>query len=69
MLRSRGRKGSPKRPRTFRLAADKIAAAQRILRTRTATETIETALDMIVFRQELIQGTQAMVGVRMTPAD
>jgi hypothetical protein len=45
------------------LTPNKVAAAQRILGTKTATETIETALDMIVFCQRLVAGTAAMLGV------
>ncbi len=52
-------------PRTYRLAPSKLARAQKILGAATATETIETALDMIVFRRELLDGTRAMRGVRI----
>lgn len=65
---SRNRVGR-KVPRTFRLTLDKVDAAQRILGTATATETIETALDMIVFRRRLVTGTAAMLGVKLTPPD
>jgi hypothetical protein len=51
------------------LAPEKVAAAQRILGAPTATETIETALDLVVLRQELVRGTRAMLGVRLTPPD
>jgi len=53
-------------PKTYRLNPNKIAAAQHILGTPTATETIEAALDMVVFRQELIEGTRALRGVELT---
>jgi hypothetical protein len=53
----------PKVSRTFRLTAGKVEAAQRILGTDTATETIETALDLVVFRRELVAGTRAMRAV------
>ena len=56
-------------PNTYRLSPRKVAAAQRILGTPTATETIETALDMVVFREELVKGTQAMLGVDIAPSD
>ena len=62
-------RGARKVPKTYRLAPDKIAAAQRILGAATATETIETALDLIVFRQELIDGTRAMLGVPISAPD
>ena len=61
---ARTRRPSPRKvAHTFRLVPEKITAAQRILGTASATETIETALDMIVFRQKLIAGTAAMRGV------
>jgi hypothetical protein len=56
-------------PKTYRLSPAKVAAAQRILGTPTATETIEAALDMVVFREELIAGTRAMLGVELAPPD
>ncbi len=65
----RGKRSRSKISMTFRLAPSKLAAAQRILETSTATETIETALDMVVFRRELIDGTRAMLGVRLASAD
>ncbi len=60
---------SAKVSKTYRLAPDKLAAAQRILGAATATEAIETALDMVVFRQDLIDGTAAMSGTEITPPD
>ena len=54
-------------PRTYRLAPGKVAAAQRVLGAATATEAIETALDLVLFRRELVTGTRAMLGVRITP--
>jgi len=53
--------------RTYRLAPGKVAAAQRALGAATATETIETALDLVLFRQDLVRGTRAMLGVRIAP--
>ena len=55
--------------RTYRLALEKIVAAQRILGAATATETIETALDLVVLRCELVRGTRAMLGIRINPPD
>jgi hypothetical protein len=60
--RTQGRKV----PRTYRLAPEKVAAAQRALGSATATEAIETALDLVLFRRELIAGTRAMLGVTLT---
>lgn len=65
----RARSGERKVPKTYRLSPAKVAAAQRILGTDTATETIETALDMVVFRRELVEGTRAMLGVELTSPD
>jgi len=56
-------------PRTYRLAPEKVAAAQRALGSATATEAIETALDLVLLRRELIGGTRAMLGVVLTPPD
>ena len=49
---ARRRLGTPPRKlaRTFRLTPGKVEAAQRILGASTATQTIETALDMVLFR-------------------
>lgn len=52
-----------KASRTFRLTPGKVEAAQRILAAPTATEAIETALDMVIFRDELIRGTKAAFGI------
>jgi hypothetical protein len=51
------------------LSPAKVAAAQRILGTPTATETIEAALDLVVFRDELVAGTRALLGTDIAPAD
>lgn len=70
MARSRPPRVSERKvPKTYRLNPNKVAAAQRILGTPTATQTIEAALDMIVFRRELVEGTRAMRGVELTPPD
>lgn len=55
--------------KTYRLTPSKLAAARRVLGVATVTEAIETALDMVVFRQELLDGTRAMLGVHLTPPD
>lgn len=56
-------------PKTYRLSPAKVAAAQRILGTPTATETIEAALDLVVFRDELVAGTRVLLGTDLAPAD
>ncbi len=69
------KKGSPVPPRTakvsktYRLSPEKIAAAQRALGAATATETIETALDLVIFQQGLIHGTRALLGVQIDSSD
>jgi hypothetical protein len=47
---------SEKVAKSYRLSPKRIAAAQRILGTPNATATIEEALDMVVFRNELVTG-------------
>ncbi|HEX5869789.1 MAG TPA: hypothetical protein VFY65_05230 [Longimicrobium sp.] len=56
--------GAPEAPRkkNFRLHQSKIDRAMEILGTRTETETIEQALDMLVFRDRLVQGVRNMRG-------
>jgi len=56
-------------PRTYRLPLTKLKAAKRALGAATATETIERALDLVVFQHELIDGTRAMHGIQITPPD
>ena len=58
-----------KAPRTFRLTLSKLGAAKRALGAATATETIERALDLVVFQRQLVDGTRAMLGVRITEPD
>jgi hypothetical protein len=58
-----------KKSKTYRLSEAKIAAAQRILGTRTATAAIEAALDLVVFREELLVGTAALLGTELAPFD
>jgi hypothetical protein len=65
----RGPRSSTELSKTFPLAPDKLAAAQKVLGTATATETIETALDMVVFRQQLRDGTAALFGLHITSPD
>jgi len=65
----RRRRATVKVSKTYRLTPAKLAAAQKILGTSTATETIETALDMVVFRQELLDGTRALFGLEISSPD
>jgi len=52
-----------KKPKSYRLSDSKIAAAQRVLGTKSATATIEIALDMVVFRKELVDGAGRLLGL------
>ena len=55
--------------RTYRLPLSKLIAAKRALGAATATETIERALDLVVFQRELIDGTRAMLGLDIASPD
>lgn len=48
--------------KNIRLSQGKIDRARKILGTKTETETIEQALDLVVFRQEVISGLEALAG-------
>lgn len=63
VVRNARKKKDAKKPKSYRLSSGKIAAAQRILGTKTATATIETALDMVVFRKELVHGAAQLFGL------
>jgi hypothetical protein len=55
--------------RTYRLPLSKVRAAKRALGAATATETIERALDLVVFQRELVDGTRSLHGVQITRPD
>lgn len=55
--------------RTYRLPLSKLRAAQKALGAATATETIERALDMIVFQEGLVEGTKKLLGMEIVPFD
>ena len=59
----------PRVSRTYRLPLSKLTAAQRALGAATATETIERALDLVVFQRALVDGTRAMQGIVIAPPD
>ncbi len=48
--------------KNLRLTQAKIDRAKRILGTRTETETVEQALDLVAFREEVLQGLQRIAG-------
>ena len=52
---------TPKR-KNYRLPQSKLDAARRLLGTRTETETIERALDLIAFGERLAAGTERARG-------
>jgi hypothetical protein len=51
--------------KNLRLHQSKIDAARKALGTSTETETIEAALDLVVFRKELLAGVRNMRGTRL----
>jgi hypothetical protein len=53
------------RKKNFRLRQSKIDRARAILGAETETETIERALDLVVFRSDLVQGVRAMQGAEL----
>lgn len=73
MPNATGRKRGPRREarvsRTYRLRLSKLDAARRALGASTATEAIEMALDLAVFQRELVEGTRAMFGIKITSPD
>lgn len=54
-------KETPRR-KNMRLHQSKIDRAMKLLGTRTETETIEMALDMVAFRNSLVEGIRGMRG-------
>ena len=59
-------KVSEKVAKSYRLSPKRIAAAQKILGTPNATATIEEALDLVVFREELLRGIRGLRGIGIT---
>ena len=53
---------------SYRLSPAKIARAQDILGTSTATATIEEALDLVIFRRELTEGLERVRGIEIADA-
>jgi len=46
--------------KNFRLFQSKIDRAKKALGAETETEAIEQALDLVIFREELVKGVRAM---------
>jgi hypothetical protein len=62
------RVSEPKTAVSYRLSRDRIARAQKILGSATATATIEEALDAVVFRRELMDGVRRTAGLPIIEA-
>lgn len=55
--------GQPQSVRkNMRLDQKKLDRAKRILGTRTETETVEQALDLVAFHQEVAEGVRRIAG-------
>jgi hypothetical protein len=50
--------------KNLRLSQSKLDRARRILGTKTETETVEQALDLVAFRDEAIAGVRRLAGTR-----
>jgi hypothetical protein len=48
--------------KNVRLTQGKIDRARKILGTKTETETIEQALDLVAYRQEVVAGIERIAG-------
>ena len=48
--------------KNMRLRQDLIDRARRILGTRTETETVEQALELVTFREEVLAGIESIAG-------
>jgi hypothetical protein len=65
--RPASRKGKVRKE--FWLSPKLLKDAQTRLGTATERETVEMALDMVAFRQELIEGTRALAGLKLRRID
>jgi hypothetical protein len=48
--------------KNLRLSQTKLDRAKRILGTSTETETVELALDLVAFREEVLAGVRRLAG-------
>jgi hypothetical protein len=55
-------RGRALKRKNYRLPQSKLDAARRVLGTRTETETIELALDLVAFGERLAAGTERARG-------
>lgn len=53
---------TPRVRKNLRLSQNKIDRAKQILGTSTETETIEQALDLVAFREEVVRGIRGIAG-------
>jgi hypothetical protein len=53
------------RKKNYRLHQSKIDRVREILQAGTETEAIETALDLVILRDELVRGARAMDGAEL----
>jgi hypothetical protein len=51
----------------FWLDPKTLRRAQNILGTATERETVEVALDLVAFRQEVMEGIRALAGIQLEP--
>ena len=58
----------PKVAMSYRLSRVRIARAQKILGAPNATATIKEALDAVIFRRELMEGTRRAFGIPVVDA-
>lgn len=58
----------PLRRKSYRLHQSKIDRVREILRTETETEAIETALDLVILREDLVAGVRRMEGAELLDA-
>lgn len=56
-VRRRKARQDPRKRKNYRLQQSKLDAARRVLGTTTETETIERALELVVFGERLASGT------------
>ena len=60
---------STKVRKNMRLDQDKLDRAQQILGTKTETETMEAALDMVAFHKEVSEGLRRVYGMDLFDDD
>lgn len=53
----------------FWLDPEALAEAQEFLGTATERETVETALELVAFRRDLVAGARALKGLRLSRID